>query len=423
MSSDLPKVRHGLEALPVEHSGRRMVLLRDRLGYCDDSLIISPQLATLLAQMNGQNSLRDLQAYYMRMTGEMLFTEQLQGILDKLDEHLFLENERFLHAAMEAVAHFQRDPVKRMQFAGKSYPENSDSLRQQLELYFRGESPDQPESNARSHEQGGRKRLLGLVAPHIDIQAGGECFALAYKAAGEAISPESWIVLGTGHEPVDNYFALTCKDFETPLGTIHHDRECCSLLQRLSPRDVMASEYNHQREHSVEFQAVFLAYTQPRARIVPILCSFSPEDWESDRPYIDEMAEILRKLPLLVGRPVGIIASVDLAHIGPRYGDAFKPHAGTVTEHLSADRNLLESLERCDAASFMEKLRRERNRRRICGAASLYMLARVMEGRGHGVLLQHTHATVDHVNSFVTFASMAFYEMEYHSKSGGKATT
>lgn len=409
MASDFPKVRHGLEAMPVDYDGKRMILLRDRLGYCSDSLLISPQLAALVGQMNGGNSLRDLQAYHMRCTGELLYSEQLNAIVDKLDEHLFLENERFLEAVSEALARFRGDPVKRMQFAGKSYPEDPDSLRTQLQAYFMEEPANSPDMVEGARADGKGKRLVGLVAPHIDIQAGGTCFARAYQAVGKAVAPETWVVLGTGHEPLENYFALTCKDFETPIGMVRHDRECCELIRRLASRDILAAEFTHQREHTVEFQAVFLAYVQPNATIVPMLCSFSPEEWEKERGYLDEMAEIIWDLSRLVGRPVGIIASVDLAHIGPRYGDASRPHQGTISDHIAADRILLDYLIRCDAAGFMEKVKREENRRRICGISPLYIMARAVEGKAYGEVLHHTYATVDQLNSFVTFAGMAFY--------------
>ncbi len=119
---------------------------------------------------------------------------------------------------------------------------------------------------------------------------------------------------------------------------------------------------------------------------------------------------MLRELALERYPAVGFIASVDLAHIGPRYGDSFRPHNGTVQEHLDADRQLLEGLCRCDPLQFLREAGRGRNRRRICGLAPLLVLAKIFEGTTVGVVLDHSYAVVDQQNSFVTFASMAFYE-------------
>jgi hypothetical protein len=299
---------------------------------------------------------------------------------------------------------FYEDPVRRMQFAGKSYALDPPSLRAQLEEFF-AKIPGSEAAGPAS-----AKPLVGLMAPHIDVSAGGVCFAHAYQAALQNDAPATWVVLGTAHEPVDNYFALTLKDFETPLGLVRCDREYAEKLRQHAPYDLLAGEYLHRREHTVEFQAVFLAHTQPSSRIVPLLCSFSLEDWETNRPYIDGMAALLRDLAREEGRSVGFLTSVDLAHIGPRYGDLFRPHAGTVRENLEADRELLESLGNCDPQGFMKKVGRGRNRRRVCGMASLYVLANILEGWAAGEILEHTYAVVDNQNSFVTFASMAFYE-------------
>jgi MEMO1 family protein len=402
---DYPKIRNGLEALPFEHEGQRLILLRDRLGFARDSLLISPHLATLLVHMDGQNSLRDLQSNYMRMTGNLLYLEDLQNYVKRLDDGLFLESERFLELVTRERNAFLQNPVRPMQFGGVSYPAEPQRLRTQLDDFLSrtdgATKPDRPQG----------RRLVGLMAPHIDLNAGGVCFAHAYRAAMEADAPSTWVILGTGHEPAENYFALTQKDYETPLGLVPHDREYCRELLQRAPRDLLAGQYGHRKEHTIEFQTVFLAHTQPSFRIVPLLCSFSLDDWEADGAYIDEVAGLLRELARERYPTVGFIASVDLAHIGPRYGDSFRPHEGTVAEHLEADRQLMESLCRCDPAEFMREAGRGRNRRRICGLAPLYVLSKIFAGAATGVVLDHSHVVVDHHNSFVTFASMAFYEM------------
>lgn len=411
-ATDFPKVRYGVEAMPVEHEGKRMILLKDRLGYSSDSLLVSPQLLSLLGRMDGRNSVRELQVHHMRTTGELLYSDQLAQILALLDEHLFLENDRFIAVARESVTRFRRDPVRRMQFAGKSYPRDPDSLKGLLHGYFAA-AEKASEAPGERKRGGGAMPVKALVAPHIDIQAGGVSFAKAYRELELSDLPQTWVILGTGHEPLQNCFALTPKDFETPLGLVEHDRQCCAALIELSPRDILAAEYSHLREHTVEFQAVFLAYSQPGAKIVPMLCSFSPDEWEQDGRYIDGMAQTLGSLPRIVGRPVGIVASVDLAHIGPRYGDSFRPHRGTLAEHMTADRDLLEKIARCDASGFMREVRRAHLHRRICGVAPLYVLAKAMEGTARGEILHHAHAVVDTQNSFVTFASMVFHECSH----------
>ncbi len=405
--SEHPKLRGGLEALPIDYSGKKMVLLRDRNGYSGEQLVFAPQVLPILVWMDGSNSLRDIQANYMRRTGQMVYTEQLSDLLGLLDDHLFLDNARYREFEAAKIAAFHEDPVRRTFHAGRSYPDSPVELRAKLDSFFRPENggPGFPAISAAPE-----RKMVGLVAPHIDLNAGGGCFAHAYKAAAEAECPQTWTVLGTGHDLVQNCFALTCKDFQTPLGLVRCDAEACAELSGAVDRDIHASEYNHHSEHTIEFQAVFLAHMQPQARIVPILCSFGSEEWGECRDFVDSVARELRKLAFESGRSMGVIASVDLAHVGPRYGDPQRPVQSLLPYHMEQDAAILEMLEQCRADDFIHCLNRDANSRKVCGMAPLYVLAKVLEGRAEGATLNHSHAVVDAGDSFVTFASMAFYE-------------
>ncbi|SPJ16365.1 conserved hypothetical protein [Syntrophobacter sp. SbD2] len=356
--------------------------------------------------MNGSKSLRDLQADFMRQTGQLLYMEDLENLVQTLDEHLFLDTDRFRNLAAKEISEFLGSPVRKMRHAGVSYPASPEELREKLHSFFRPEIGGPCFPDAAVARAG---KIVGLVAPHIDLNAGGACFAHAYKSAAEALAPRTWIVLGTGHDFVENCFALTVKDFETPLGEVQCDTGICNELLRRTPFDIRASEYNHRTEHTIEFQAVFLSYLQPQARIVPILCSFGHENWTSCKDIVDDFARNLAELVFAENSSVGIIASVDLAHIGPRYGDRRKPHKAAIDENLSSDAYLLKLLEHCRADDFINQINRDENSRKICGVAPLYTMAKALEGRVHGTTLRQSHAIVDEQGSFVTFASMAFY--------------
>ena len=133
---DCPKLRYGVEALPVQIDGKTMLLLRDQLGLCDASLVVSPAAAQILMNMDGTNSLRDLQAQYLRVTGQLVHVEEIQGLQAKLDEHLFLDNDRFNQRLTEEHNRFTEDPVRRMTHAGQSYPGEPAVLKQELASYF-----------------------------------------------------------------------------------------------------------------------------------------------------------------------------------------------------------------------------------------------------------------------------------------------
>jgi AmmeMemoRadiSam system protein B len=188
------------------------------------------------------------------------------------------------------------------------------------------------------------------------------------------------------------------------------DKEFVGEFSSRCGLDLFADEFAHRREHTIEFQALFLRLLLPEVRIVPILCSFGVEELEQRTDEIQHAVQALKETIDNYSYPVCLLSSVDLAHIGPRYGDSFRPHGGTVRENNEADHRLLEIVSNADVETFATTLIRERNRRRICGLPPLYTMLKTLERTVKGELLSYDYTTVDNEGSFVTFASMVFYE-------------
>jgi AmmeMemoRadiSam system protein B len=406
MSGELPRLRDRLEAIPIRHGQELYVALRDLEGLNPETLVLSPQAYFLVTLMDGSNSVVDIQAAHMRRFGEMLFREQLDGLVKTLDDYLFLENETSRTRMRQLIDEFSNQTTRLPFHAGVSYESDPEGLRLQLQSFFAPENggPGDPRPAQT------QKTIAALMAPHIDLRAGGPCFAYAYKALVEARPVSTCVILGTGHEPLANCFALSRKNFETPLGSVAADNDFIDELTSRCSLDLLADEFAHRREHTIEFQTLFLSLLLPEVRIVPILCSFAVDQLERRSTDILTMVASLRETLDSYPQPVCLISSVDLAHIGPRYGDPFRPHAGTVREHEEADRQLLETMATADADTFADTLVREGNRRRICGLPPLYTMLKTLESTVDGELLRYDYTEVDGEGSFVTFGSMAFYE-------------
>jgi AmmeMemoRadiSam system protein B len=406
MSGELPRLRDRLEAIPIRHGQELYVALRDLEGLNPETLVLSPQAYFLVTLMDGSNSVVDIQAAHMRRYGVMLFREQLDGLVKTLDDYLFLENETSRTRMRQLIDEFSNQTTRLPFHAGVSYESDPEGLRLQLQSFFAPENggPGDPRPAQT------QKTIAALMAPHIDLRAGGPCFAYAYKALVEARPVSTCVILGTGHEPLANCFALSRKNFETPLGSVAADNDFIDELTSRCSLDLLADEFAHRREHTIEFQTLFLSLLLPEVRIVPILCSFAVDQLERRSTDILTMVASLRETLDSYPQPVCLISSVDLAHIGPRYGDPFRPHAGTVREHEEADRQLLETMATADADTFADTLVREGNRRRICGLPPLYTMLKTLESTVDGELLRYDYTEVDGEGSFVTFGSMAFYE-------------
>src|SRR5690606_5163468 len=113
---------------------------------------------------------------------------------------------------------------------------------------------------------------IAVIAPHIDFRVGGETYGPAYNALRRS-DADTFVVFGVSHQMSYDSFMISSKDFQTPLGTLPTDREFIEHFRAALPFELTRDETAHRREHSIEFQAVFLRHIFPDRdiRIVPIL--------------------------------------------------------------------------------------------------------------------------------------------------------
>jgi AmmeMemoRadiSam system protein B len=407
---DYPKLRN-INVFPVQSSGQTLLCLQDPQNVSEKALFLPPPLYFIVSLFNGQHSILDIQAEYMRRFGEFLYTEKLQEIIGQLDESLFLEGERFQEALRQKEEGFKKAPSREAVFAGKSYEADPGRLRAQLEGYFEGANGPGSVGEKKSS-----KGLKGVVAPHIDFQRGGPCYAFGHREIWEGSASSCFMIFGTAHTPMENPFCLTRKDFITPLGVLNVDKELVDAIQSHCPDDLFKDESIHRSEHSIEFQCVFLRYLYPEPdslKIVPILTgSFheaiekgvSPMELKPVRQFIDALKEAVSSL----GREVCYIASADLSHMGLQFGDGEGVSEYGLRTLSQEDREMLEYVEKMDGEGFFESISRERDRRKICGLPAIYSMLKILEAR-EGKLLKYDQAFTPETQSVVTFASLAFY--------------
>jgi AmmeMemoRadiSam system protein B len=238
-------------------------------------------------------------------------------------------------------------------------------------------------------------------------------YAWAYREVAERSDADCFVVLGTCHAGMEDPFALTLKDYDTPFGPAVVDREFADALAGRCGADLVGSELAHRSEHSIEFQAVFLRYLFAGRReftIVPILASFlhesllTGEDPDAD-PAVARFFDALRETVAASGRKVCLVAGADLAHVGPRFGDPEPVSDPWLRTVETEDRAMLESVTALDARGFFDSVARDGDRRRICGLSPIYALLRSVEAKS-GLLLRY--AQWPDPQGTVTFAGVAF---------------
>jgi hypothetical protein len=109
------------------------------------------------------------------------------------------------------------------------------------------------------------------------------------------------------------------------------------------------------------------------------------------------------------GRDVLLVASADLSHVGPRYGDPTAPTAAEKARLERSDRALLDTVLSLDAEAFTRRMQETEDRTRVCGYAPIHTLLSVLSllGGGKGSLVRYEQGVMGDEGSVVSFASIA----------------
>jgi hypothetical protein len=407
---DKPKIR-AVEAFPVEQQGQTYILLRDPTGIASEPILIGMGAYFLVTQMDGANGRLDLQAAFARRFGDILPSEQIQQLIDALDRAYFLDSPRYAGRMREIAEEFARNPERPAALAGLAYEKDPVQLRQEIAAFFMrpgapGEIPT-PRSD--------RTALSGLISPHIDPRRGGAAYAHAYAELLTRERPELVIILGTSHYGIGpQLFTATRKDYATPLGVVRTDGEFAArLAARYQDGDLFEQELLHRNEHSIEFQALFLAWAMGNIgyQILPILVgSFHEMVHNGETPAYDPRVggflAALRAELEAESRRVLIIAGVDFAHVGRKFGDTFSADEKIAEWVKREDLALIENIKRGDPDGFFADVAKDRDARKICGLSPMYTQLELL--RDHPArLLMHDIAMEPQTESAVSFASLA----------------
>ncbi len=404
-----PRIRP-VEAFPVEQNGTTFVCLRDPSGLAPEPILLGMGAYFIATLMSGENDLRDIQAAFLQRFGELIPLDKVKGLIDALDQNYFLYSPAFAAREQALREAFLQRPERPAHLAGLCYDSDPAKLRDELAEYF-----DPPEGPGRAPASRRGGSLVGLIAPHIDPRRGRAAYAHAYAELMAHERPELVVILGTSHYgPGPELFTATRKSYATPLGTVETDRE---FVERLAGRcgegDLFAQEVLHRDEHSIEFQALFLAWALGTSgyRIVPVLVSSFHEMVESGEtpandPRVRSFLDAIGDLLAAERRRVLIIAGVDFAHVGRKFGDAFAADEAVAERVQREDLELIENIKRGDPEGFFAEVLKDRDARRICGLAPLYTQLALQRGR-RGRLLKYGIAMEPDTGSAVSFASLA----------------
>jgi AmmeMemoRadiSam system protein B len=406
-SGDRPCLRP-LEAFPVEQDGQRLLALRDPSGFTEQVVLLPIPAVDIVSLFDGERSVAEIHRVILARHGEQApGIEDIARFAARLDDAGFLDSPRFAARRRRIEEAWLASPSRPAAHAGGAYAGDADDLRGQIDGFFvHPEGPGLPARRAAP------KRLRGLIAPHIDFHRGGPTYAWAYRELLECSDADLFVILGTCHGGMADPFTVTLKPYDTPLGPAAVDRGFFEALQGRYGHDLLASETAHRSEHSIEFQAVMLRRLlgDRPFTVLPVLASFLHEAvWSGGEPeadprvprFLDALAESIA----CSDRRVCVIAGVDLAHVGPRFGDAL-PNTEAVLERVAReDREMLETVKAGDAGAFYGSVAADGDSRRICGLSPIYAFLRALPG-AHGDILRYSQSPDP--QAAVSFCAAAF---------------
>lgn len=396
-SVEFPRLRN-LDPVAVRDGNQVLVALQDPTRTCQNLVVLTPAAFQIATLMDGQRDLQQLCADFAQMSGQQASPQAVADLIDHLDRSLALDSA----TSREHLRTMQQRPAM---LAGHGYPAAAEKLGPFLDDIL----------SMHPLNQDIKEPLRGLLLPHIDLKRGDQSYACAWQETRARLDNfDTFVILGISHAVSRQPFILTRMHFQTPLGLVESDQAFLDELQSGLDFDPYFDEFNHVGEHSVEFQAVWLRHLLKERpfKIVPVLCgSFHPcllpEHQTPSPKMLPGVSSFLSSLQhCLASRPKAlVIASVDFAHVGQRFGGP------------SLDEGQLERLKSQDSETFscaldrsedfIASLRSDRGQRNYCGTPAIYTLLEMLQDP-KGRLL-HYQQCIEGDNESVVTVGAAVY--------------
>lgn len=394
-SADKPLLR-SLDFQPVYHHGEKMWLLRDPWQLSDRQLIFPQGLAQMLLLCDGTRTPQEIRHDFASLIGADVPSEIVTNALAELDQTYLLVNDRFRLERERTMQSYLSQPYRPPALAGPSYPATAAELSAMLEGFASG-------------ERGADPRLWrGIVSPHIDYPRGGPVYAQVWNRAERSVlEADLVLIFGTDHNGRAGSITLSRQPYATPYGVLPNDPILINrLAEAIGVEAAFAEELNHRNEHSIELSAVWLHHLYHRAGVeprpmVPILVGSFHHFLNNgahpvDDPTFNRFLATLRTET--AGKRVLAVGSVDLAHMGPAFGDTFDMDTSRRDRLREEDQRLMATVMRGSASDFYKRIWDVRDRHRICGFAPLYLMLGYLNAEA-GIQVAYDQCPADRSNN------------------------
>jgi len=310
------------------------------------------------------------------------------NFVQKLNDWYLLDNERFHEKYNALVKEFLSLKVRPLVFAGESYPKDEKEL---LDMVL----------PAKRMENLIIAKPKGVMLPHIDPRRGWDVYLEGLRAIYRT-DAEIILIFGIAHSYISQPVNALPMHLDTPLGIVETDIDLLEELSRNLPFDLFSDPLSFKNEHSIEFPVVFIKslLNERKFKVLPfIFLTKTLEDYE----LIDEFIRVLKDK--LKDKNVLVVASVDMSHVGRRFGD----EGVNRIEMSQHDKIFLEYVSDGNADGILTLYRMYNNPTNIDAFPAVYAMLRFFEGKVSGKVLRYKISYEEETDSAVSFASAILY--------------
>lgn len=258
-----------------------------------------------------------------------------------------------------------------------------------------------------------------IVAPHVDYPRGWMNYGSAWGRMRVVDRPDRVVILGTNHFGSGTGVVGCNKGYRTPLGESPKDAGLEGALRARLGDVLFEHRYDHENEHSIELQLPWIQHCLGEGVAVFGALVHDPtvnngESYDGTGVSLASFVGALRESLDELGGPTLVVASADLSHMGPAFGDS-KPLAGDSDEAqrereriVRHDREMLALVEKGAGEDLVSSMAWQANPTRWCSIGNLAATLAVV--RPERVRLLNYAAAMDAQGfSLVSSAAMAMW--------------
>lgn len=250
--------------------------------------------------------------------------------------------------------------------------------------------------------------IAGIVACHLDFERGHPVYASSYRTIARAKRPDRVVILGTNHFGVGDGVVVSDLGFDSPLGRVNADRKVIDRLRASSGERLFKDILDHLPEHSIQLH---LPWIQHLYGDVPVVAALVPDPTvglindDGARMDVDEFVKVLGGVLADLGGQTLFVASADMSHVGPAFGEPAAVNDQRRREVEAFDRELMREFI-AGPDKLVSKMRANRNPTRWCSVGCMTAAAKL--ARPSKVeLIDYRQAVDEKGEALVSSASMA----------------